>query len=134
MSTLVEKERDLITQQAVIHLVNLCHGASKDAGWWMDKNGEDTRKNQLTFSNKLMLIVSEAAEAMEGDRKGCMDTHLPHRPMREVELADAMIRILDLAGAYGLDVGGALIEKMRYNKQRQDHSKEARAAAGGKAY
>lgn len=31
-----------------------------------------------------------------------MDDHLPHRKMGEVELADALIRLLDFGGAYGL--------------------------------
>ena len=34
---------------------------------------------------------------MEGARKDLMDTHLKHRSMMEVELADAIIRIFDLA-------------------------------------
>ncbi|XUM19805.1 hypothetical protein ACRAVF_19255 [Bradyrhizobium oligotrophicum S58] len=38
-----------------------------------------------------MLIVSEIAEAMEGERKSLMDDHLPHRKMVEVELADTLI-------------------------------------------
>lgn len=54
--------------------------------------------------------------------------------MREVELADAVIRIFDLAGAYGMDLGGAIAEKLAYNAHRADHKPEARAAAGGKAY
>ena len=37
-----------------------------------------------------MLIVSEIAEAMEGERKDLMDDKLPHRKMAEVELADAL--------------------------------------------
>jgi NTP pyrophosphatase (non-canonical NTP hydrolase) len=107
-----------------------CHGAAKAAGWWPD----GATDNPFCFSNKLMLTVSELAEAMEGDRKSLMDDKLPHRPMREVELADAVIRIFDLAGAYGIDIGGAITEKMAYNQSRADHKPEARAAAGGKAY
>jgi hypothetical protein len=81
-----------------------------------------------------MLIVSEVSEAMEGHRKNLMDDKLPHRPMVEVELADAVIRIFDLAGAKGYDVAGAIVEKLAYNAQRADHKPENRLAEGGKAY
>jgi NTP pyrophosphatase (non-canonical NTP hydrolase) len=120
---------------AVQTLTEYCYGASHAAGWWVNaKTGVDTRSNPMCFSQKLMLIVSEVAEAMEGDRKGLMDDKLPHRPMREVELADALIRICDLAGAYGMDLGGAVEEKMAFNKVRPDHQLAARAIDGGKAY
>lgn len=82
----------------------------------------------------LMLIVSEIAEAMEGDRKSLMDDHLPHRSMLEVELADAVIRIMDLSGREGLDLGGAIVEKLEYNKHRADHKLENREKENGKKY
>ncbi|OAD81866.1 hypothetical protein ATN89_22810 [Comamonas thiooxydans] len=113
----------------------ICHGAAKYAGWWQHpETGEPVQNNPYCFSNKLMLIVSEVSEAMEGDRKGLMDDKLPHREMREVELADAVIRIFDLAGAYGMDLGGAIQEKLAFNAQRPDHKLANRQAAGGKAY
>jgi len=130
-----ELGKAIATASAVEHLVDVCHGAARDAGWWRDhKTGEPTINNPMCFSQKLMLIVSELAEAMEGDRKNLPDDKLPHRPMREVELADALIRIFDTAGAYGMDVAGALVEKMAFNAQRPDHKLENRNAAGGKAY
>lgn len=82
----------------------------------------------------LMLCVSELAEAMEGHRKSLPDDKLPHRSMFEVELADCLIRIFDLAGARGLDLQGAYEEKMAYNAQRADHKIEQRLQPGGKAY
>lgn len=109
-------------------LQEACYQDSYQAGWWA---GETT---SLSFSNKLMLIVSELAEAMEADRKGLMDDKLPHRDGREVELADAAIRIFDLAGAYKFDLGAAIYEKMEFNKKRNDHKKEVREAVGGKKY
>lgn len=111
------------------------HNAAKEAGWWTDlKTGRSITENPLTFSNKLMLIVSECAEAMEGDRKGLMDDKLPHRQMREVELADVVIRAFDLAGGYGLDLGGAIAEKLEFNSTRPDHKLENRKADNGKTY
>ena len=81
-----------------------------------------------------MLIVSEIAEAMEGDRKNLMDDHLKHRPMLEVELADALIRIFYFAGKHGLDVAGAMVEKLVYNTTRADHKPENQNKVNGKKY
>ena len=114
--------------------MSACHQASYRAGWWHDAEGKDSRRNPMCFSQKLCLIHSEISEAMEGDRKGLMDDKLPHRQMREVELADALIRICDLAGAYSMDLGGAVAEKLAYNARRADHKPENRAANGGKSY
>ncbi len=119
---------------AINTLVKDCYGASSRAGWWVDADGIDTRLNPLTFGNKLLLIHSEISESMEGDRKDLMDDKLPHRKMREVELADALIRSCDLAGAYDMDLGGAVVEKMEYNAQRADHKPENLAKENGKKY
>lgn len=105
-----------------------CHVAAKT--WWKEGDTE----NPLMFSNKLCLVHSEISEAMEGDRKNLMDDKLPHRPMREVELADAVIRIFDMAGAFKLDIAGAIVEKLAYNAKRLDHKPEHRAGVGGKVY
>lgn len=115
-------------------VVDACHKASRDAGWWTEKDGTDATADRKTFAVKLMLTVSELAEAMEADRKDLMDDKLPHRNGTEVELADAVIRIFDLAGAYNMDLGGAIEEKMAFNAIRPDHKKENREAAGGKSY
>lgn len=129
------RNKPLDIAQAAEALQFACHGASMAAGWWVNpKTGVDTRDNPMCFSQKLMLTVSELSEAMEGDRKSLMDDKLPHRPMREVELADAVIRIFDLAGAYNMDLGGAITEKLAFNAQRPDHKLANRMADGGKAY
>ena len=131
------------------YLQDVCHDASASAGWWHGPDlgasptqradyrkdlRERTRFGLALAAEKLCLIHSEISEAMEGHRKGLMDDKLPHRPMLEVELADAVIRIADLAGALGLDLGGAIAEKLQFNAIRPDHKPEARQAAGGKAY
>ena len=128
---------------AVNNLVGACHGASKGSGWWNDVVTEQdyvvevnsgTRLGNALVAEKLALIHSEISEAMEGHRKGLRDDKLPHRIAIEVELADAVIRIADLAGALGLDLGGAIVEKMEYNSVRPDHKVENRIKTGGKAY
>lgn len=138
---------DLAT--GVDRLVFECHRASVNAGWWTHKaSGLDLKKMVrgeypgptyallagALVAQKLCLTHSEISEGMEGHRKGLKDDKLPHRSMLEVELADAVIRIADLAGALGLDLGGAVVEKMAFNAVRPDHKPEAREAAGGKAY
>ncbi|MEN6540856.1 MAG: hypothetical protein ABFC67_14710 [Mizugakiibacter sp.] len=115
-------------------LTEICHGAAVLAGWWNSDDPNTSMSNPLHFSNKLALIHSEVSEALEGDRKKLMDDKLPHRQMREVELADAVIRIFDLAGGYGLDIGGAIAEKLQFNASRADHKPENRRAEGGKTY
>lgn len=90
--------------------------------------------HQRNVGELLMLCVSELAEAMEGHRKGLQDDKLPHRTMFEVELADCLIRIFDLAGAHGLDLEGAYQEKRLYNAGRADHKIENRLKPGGKKY
>lgn len=121
-------------------LIHACHQAALKGGWWTDtETGEDVRTwpdkyLKLWVGTKLALVHSEVSEGLEGHRKGMMDDKLPHRPMLEVELADAVIRIFDLAGGLGLDVGGAIAEKLEYNSKRADHKIENRVAAGGKSY
>ncbi len=100
--------------------------------WWQDINtGAPLKRNK---GELLALIHSEISECLEGERKDLMDDKLPNRKMAEVELVDAIIRILDYAAGFGYDLQGAFDEKMAYNATREDHKHEARRIAGGKQF
>lgn len=74
----------------LIELQNKIHKQNVEMGWWDEPR---------PFSTFVCLFHSELSEAMEGDRKGLMDDHLPHYPMFQVELADFVIRCLDWLGS-----------------------------------
>ncbi|WP_217898632.1 hypothetical protein [Photorhabdus luminescens] len=114
-----------MSKLSISELQKVVHQQNIDAGWW------DKQREKGTL---LCLIHSEISEAMEGERKNLRDDHLPHRMSAEVELADAIIRILDYAEAFNYDIESALIEKLEYNKQRADHKKENRAKSNGKKF
>jgi hypothetical protein len=88
----------------------------------------------LNVGERIALMHSELSEAFEGFRKNKMDDHLPHRLSIEVELADAVIRILHFASDHDMDIGGAVVEKILYNRVREDHTDTARSAPDGKKF
>lgn len=145
MTTEALNPRPDLTKFHVLSLVEACHWPALNAGWWTDMTtGEHTTflyrpgmprsEQRRNIAELLCLVHSEVSEAMEGARKGAMDDKLPHRPMLEVELADALIRICDMAGGLGLDLGGAVAEKLAYNAKRADHRMENRRTEGGKEF
>lgn len=118
-------------EKMINDLRDLCYNEALKKGWHTDISGNLLDKNK---GEMISLIHSEISEALEGERKGLMDNHLPNRPMPEVEMADAIIRIMDYCGRWGYDVGGAIIEKLAYNAQRLDHTIEERMKDGGKKF
>lgn len=130
----IEITRNQVTVDRIRELQERIYQGNVAAGWWTDiKTGKAKEKGNITeILAKMMLMVSEIAEACEGARKNLMDDKLPHRPMMEVEFADAIIRILDTAGHEDLDIAGAIVEKLAYNSIRPDHKIENRLAEGGK--
>ena len=117
------------------------HRRNVVAGWWTDlvtktdlRGKDENGRDRRNVPELLCLIHSEVSEAMEGYRKNLKDDKLPHRSMFEVELADTLIRIFDLAGAHNLDLAGATLEKLAYNQSREDHKMANRVKEGGKLF
>ena len=128
----------VLLYNAINLLTEEIHQDNVNSGWWHDPRTNEFLKSETrlteTLGWKFALVHTEVSEAVEGVRKNLNDDKLPHRKMVEVEIADAIIRLLDIAGAMGLDIGNAMREKREFNAKRADHKLENRNAAGGKAF
>lgn len=72
----------------------------QNKNWWINlETGEPIKP---PIEEKLILVYTELAEAVEAFRKDLNDDHLPHRKGIEVELADAVIRWLDIYNGYDM--------------------------------
>jgi NTP pyrophosphatase (non-canonical NTP hydrolase) len=81
--------------------------------------------SKLDVPTDLMLVVTELAEACEGDRKQMESDKIPDFTALEEELADALVRIFHMGGKYDLRLGPAFIAKMQMNFTRPyKHGKE----------
>jgi len=94
----------------ITEIQNRVHRIALDHGWW------DAPRS---IGEVLMLLVTELAEAMEAYREGNPESDKIRGFSRmEEELADVIIRLLDLAGKEGLNIEAAVLAKMAYNEDR----------------
>lgn len=114
--TIVEVLRDL--QTAV-------YASAKEKGWWPEIEPEGNRKYVPNIPEKLALVHSEISEALEAFREVQFESDLRRvgfeglKPVGfATELADAVIRILDLCAYLDIDLGAVILEKMAYNRTR----------------
>lgn len=94
---------------------------SASKGWHDEVVPPEMEKWRL--GTRLMLMVSEIAEALEAMRDGMSveDTIVRDDGKPEgipSELADVVIRVLDFCGAYGIPLERTILQKMAYNSTR----------------
>lgn len=89
----------------------LIHARAHQSGWW------EQHRSPLEL---LMLVNTELAEAAECFRHGEPMIHtLNGKPEGYgVEMVDAIIRLLDMAAYYNLDVEHVMRMKLAYNQTR----------------
>jgi NTP pyrophosphatase (non-canonical NTP hydrolase) len=75
---------------------------------WVDEMGW----HRSTVLEKLALIASEVGEAVNECRKG------PPSPAFGAELADIVLRVLDTAECFGVDIEAEIAAKMAANRER----------------
>ncbi|UVK46784.1 hypothetical protein BPNPMPFG_002493 [Mesorhizobium sp. AR07] len=124
---------ELVAIDGLRAIQKLVHQTETDAGWNTDlKTGLPIKRN---FGELISLVHSELSEALEAHRKCKLrDDKLPWHDAVTVELADAVIRILNIASSRGTDLAAAILDKDKFNRERADHKLENRVLDGGKKY
>lgn len=87
------------------------HETSKRFGYW---------EKHRNIGEMIALVHGEVAEAMQHVYKGEADKpseKIPNHTKLEEELADAIIRILDISAGLELHLPAALLAKMQYNEK-----------------
>lgn len=90
-----------------------------------DNISESTREDSTFIGSRLMLMVSELAEALEEVRAGHSPWEIYYNPEKPdkpegfpVELADLVIRVADTAEWLGIDLSKVIQMKHEYNVSR----------------
>jgi len=83
-------------------LAEMAHENAKGKGFW---------QGEKNFLESLMLVTSELGECCEAYRKDDWSE------VKE-ELADVMIRVMDMSEFFGINIEEEVMKKMEFNKTR----------------
>ena len=81
---------------------------AKEKGWGV-------KPEDINVGEKIALVHTEVSEAFEAYRQGNID----NRHGFKEELADALMRILHLAGIFDINLEKEVIKKLEINKDRK---------------
>lgn len=111
----------------ITELAQRIHQAARLNGWWADREQiiasvPASLRPQAVANIRIAalgLIQSEAGEAIDNVRLGCQpDDKLPQYPGAAVEVADVIIRCLDLAEWEGWPIAEIIESKLAKNRER----------------
>lgn len=96
----------------ILELQKSIHQLAIEKGWW---------ESDREIPELLCLIHSEISEALEAYRIRGIERWVKNNKPEgvAVELADAIIRILDLAEYFGFDMEEEILEKHKFNNTRK---------------